>query len=102
MRYVQLFLCIDSDDREYREEKDNWEKYIAEVANRQEADTNGYFWAVTEAKLVEGSAVPLGSNWATPTQSVKEFTEPSQDTHKDIEPPSGTRQGMFSKFINLK
>ena len=71
MRYVQLFLCINSDDRYYIEERDNWDKYIGDVANRQEAESLGYFWAVTEAKLVEGSAVPVGSNRATPTQSVK-------------------------------
>ena len=105
MRYVQLYLCVDSDNKRDIEEKENWEKYIGEVANREEVDTQGYFWAVTEAKLVEGSAVPLGSNWATPTQSVKEFefVEPSQDTRKDTEPPEGTqKECMFSKFINLK
>ena len=105
MRYVQLHLCIDSDDKYSKDEKENWDKYIGEVANKDEVEAQGYFWAVTEAKLVEGSAVPLGSNWATPTQSVKEFefVEPSQDTRKDTEPPLGTqKECMFDKFINLK
>ena len=108
MRYVQLHLCINSDDKYYIEEKANWDKYFNEVVNKEEVEESGYFWAVTEAKLVEGSAVPLGSNWATPTQSVKEFEieEPSiQDTPKneDTEPPrQGTQKRMFEKFINLK
>jgi hypothetical protein len=100
MRYVNLFMCINSDEKYYIEEKENWDKYVGEVVNLSEAEETGYFWAVTEAKLVEGSAVPLGSNYATPTQSVK--FEPSVDTQKNIEPPSGTQGEIFAEFINLK
>lgn len=82
MRYVKLELCINSD--EYQKEKESWDKYIDEVANRKVAEERGYFWAVTEAKIVEGSAVPLGSNYATPTLEIKS-DEPLQDTQKDIE-----------------
>ena len=100
MRYVQLYLCINSEEKNYMAEKSDWDKYIGDVANRDEAEEKGHFWAVTEAKLVEGSAVPFGSNWATPTQSVKEFTEPSNDTRKDTEPPEGTRKVLFINFLN--
>jgi hypothetical protein len=101
MMYVKIQMCINSNEKYYIEEREAWDKYIGEVINRDEAEEKGYFWAVTEAKIIEGSAVPIGSNPATPTQSVKEFIEPSADTHKDTEPPNGTQQGMFSKFINL-
>lgn len=70
MRYISMFLCINSEEKYYREEKDNWDKYISEVINKDDAVTQGYFWAVTEAKIVEGSAVVKGSNIATPTISV--------------------------------
>jgi hypothetical protein len=70
MQYVNLFLCINSDEKYYREEKENWDKYITEVVNADKAKEQGYFWAVTEAKIIEGSAVPIGSNYATPTISV--------------------------------
>jgi hypothetical protein len=88
MQYVQLFLCINSEEKYYREEKENWDKYINEVSNKEDAIANGYFWAVTEAKIVEGSAVVKGSNYATPTLSVKNIeavdntskTEPLQNT----------------------
>jgi len=89
MRYVNLFLCINSEERYYQEEKDNWDKYIPQVANKSVAEELGYFWAVTEAKLIEGSAVPIGSNYATPTISVK--SEPSTDTQKD------SREGTIDK-----
>lgn len=70
MMYVTLFLCINSDKPAFKEEKDNWDKYIKYVANAQDAIDNGYFWAVTEAKLIEGSAVVMGSNQVTPTISI--------------------------------
>ena len=85
MRYVNLEMCVDSDEKYYQEEKAAWDKYYPEIANKEEADSRGYFWAVTEAKMVEGSAVVKGSNYATPTISVKEITEPSEDTQKDNE-----------------
>lgn len=93
MRYVKIFLCYNSDDKGWQDEKDNWDKYIDQVANRDEAEAQGMFWAVTEAKVIEGSAVVMGSNQATPTISVREKenegavdnntpteTEPSADT----------------------
>lgn len=97
MRYVKIFMAID-DDR-YEEEKAVWDKYYPEITNKEEADASGVFWAVTEAKAVEGSAVPMGSNPITPTQSIK--TEPSQDT-----PPKAVTDTFniteAIKNINLK
>lgn len=68
MRYVKLYLAIN--DKGYSAEYDAWNKYFPEVANKDEVEEQGYFWAVTEAKLIEGSAVVKGSNWVTPTISV--------------------------------
>lgn len=70
MRYVKLELALNSDSKWDEEEKLIWDKYISEVANKKEAEDQGYFWAVTEAKIVEGSAVPIGSNRFTPTLNV--------------------------------
>lgn len=65
MQYVNLFMCID--DENYKEEKANWETYYPYVANKEKADSEGYFWAVTEAKIYkEGSMVLAGSNSITP------------------------------------
>lgn len=92
MRYVKLFLAVNSDSSEYKEEFEVWNKYSSEVANIKDAESQGYFWAVTEAKIIEGSAVVKGSNVATPTMSVEaKEVEPSADTQKD-EPPLSTRK----------
>ena len=69
MRYVKLFTCINDED--YEKEYDNWQKYSKHVINKAELERTKFFWAVTEAKVIEGSAVPVGSNTVTPTQSVK-------------------------------
>ena len=93
MRYVKMYLCInDSGSGQYYE---NWQKYYKEIANNERADEAGYFWAVTEAKLVEGSAVVMGSNTITPTLennmkadteslSKQEPTEVTQPTRRRI------------------
>lgn len=70
MRYVKLELAVN--DKDYKEEKAVWDNYIDQVVNRDYAEQKGYFWAVTEAKIIEGSAVPNGSNPITPTQQTSE------------------------------
>ncbi|OWP87782.1 hypothetical protein BWK60_01980 [Flavobacterium covae] len=88
MCYVKIELAINSESKWYREEKEIWDKYISQIANKEEAEAKGYFWAVTEAKIIEGSAVVRGSNIATPTISVEAVEdtsskqEPSRDTQK--------------------
>jgi len=82
MRYVELFLCVNSTEEWAKEEKENWDKYIVDVVNKTDAEEKGYFWAVTQAKLIEGSAVVLGSNPITPTLTSKNG-EPLQNTQQD-------------------
>lgn len=77
MRYVDLELCINSEEKYYIDEKEAWDKYIEQVANREDAEALGYFWAVTKAEMIEGSAVLMGSNWVTPTLVVN--TDPAAD-----------------------
>ena len=96
MRYVKLAMAINSED--YPEEKEVWEKYIDRIANKEQAEAVGYFWAVREAKAIEGSAVPLGSNSMTPTISVGKEIEPLQDT-QELAAAKALRTKQF--FINL-
>ena len=70
MRYVKMELAVN--DEEYEKEKNFYDKYIEQVINRKDAEDLGYFWVVTEAKVIEGSAVPMGSNPITPTINIKE------------------------------
>ena len=78
MQYVKVDLAV-NDDR-YEKEFKVWEKYFDRIANKEDVLENGFFWAVTEAKVIEGSAVVRGSNYATPTQSVEPKNEPVEAT----------------------
>lgn len=86
MRYVKIDLAINSESKWDIEEKAVWDKYIDKIVNKEVAENQGYFWAVTEAKIVEGSAVVKGSNYATPVisiqaeKSLENKNEPFEDT----------------------
>lgn len=67
MRYVKMELAINDED--YGDEFEIWEKYHKQIVNLNE--NISYFWAVTEAKVIEGSAVLLGSNSFTPVLETK-------------------------------
>lgn len=70
MQYVNLFLCLnDSDDKEHFA---HWNTYKGSVKNIEQAEEVGYFWAVTEAKLIEISCVIRGSNELTGMYGQKE------------------------------
>jgi hypothetical protein len=99
MQYVKIDMAIN--DKSYATEYAVWEKYINEVVNQKQAIDQGYFWAVTEAKVVEGSAVVMGSNKITPTLSIEEKEEPEQSTQNKIEPPQSTHD-LKEKIKNYK
>lgn len=82
MMYMKDFFCYNSNDPDYAQFKDAWDKYYPEITNKDLADQQGWFYAVTEAKLIEGSAVPLGSNPITPTLEVTEVI-PSDDNQEE-------------------
>ena len=110
MRYVQLVLCVNSEKEYYGAEKEAWDKYYPTIANNEAADKKGWFYAVKEAKVIEGSAVPKGSNPNTPTLEVgksspipkgktieeyKKMMGELQDTIMNLEkqePPLGTQK----------
>lgn len=81
MRYVKIDLAVN--DKNWPEEKKVWDKYIDQVANRKEAEDLGFLWFVHEAKAVEGSAVPVGSNWITPTLENNMKSEPGEPTPQE-------------------
>lgn len=86
MRYVKIDMAIN--DPRYEKEKALWDKFYPEIANKERADEKGYFFPVSEAKNIEGSAVVRGSNHITPTISVQETKdEPDISTQ---EPPKST------------
>lgn len=99
MQYIDYVVCINSEENWAKDYKDNWDKYYPEIVNKDAADASGYFWAILEAKLVEGSAVLFGSNWVTPTLENKEQTA---NAPAQTEPIEVTQEQEEKKFTFLK
>jgi len=99
MQYVKMDMAIN--DEEYPNEFEAWKKYYPMIANFEKADEEGYFWYVLEAKCVEGSAVPMGSNKATPTISIEGM--PVEDPMQDpmTEPPMKGTQNRAAKSTQI-
>lgn len=98
MQYVKLVMAIN--DNEYGAEFEAWEKYFPEIVNKERAEEVGYFWAVKEAKFIEGSAVPIGSNTATPTLENNKQEPGLNSTLEQIEPGINSTQKVNYKFLN--
>lgn len=83
MQYLKIKLAMNSDEEEDEIAKKFYDDHIDKIANKKEVEELGYFWGVSEAKIItEGSMVVKGSNDATPIQ---------QNETKDIDtdnPPS--------------
>lgn len=99
MRYVKLELAMNSDSKWDVEEKEVWDNYIDQVANKEQAEEQGYFWAILEAKIVEGSAVVKGSNFATPTINVEAVKDtPTPEAEKSLQ--TEKKNNYYSNLIN--
>ncbi|MFL1896789.1 hypothetical protein ACJRPK_13870 [Aquimarina sp. 2-A2] len=105
LRYIKIFLCMNSDEEDHSYEKGNWDKYYKYVINKDTVDSAGFFWAVTEIKLVEYSAVLYGANELTTVQETSkniEENEPSKDTHGAEQEPVKTIQDETSEVDFFK
>lgn len=78
MWYNLFAMCIN--DKDYPEAFENWEQYYDVIANKEDMEGVSYFWAILKATPFEGSAVPRGSNWVSPTEEndMKAIVEPSK------------------------
>ena len=78
MQYVKIDLAVNDD--EYEDEYKVWQDNIESIGNKELAEEKGFFWLVREAKLIEISAVLLGSNSLTPTLENKEAVSNTSKT----------------------
>ena len=98
MQYVKIKLAVNSDKDGHKVEKANWDEYFPVIANKEEAERNGYFWAVLEAKVLEGSAVVNGSNSMTPTLPRNKHVDPEPQPQPD---PASLEEKAIKEFLNL-
>jgi len=97
MQYVKLDMAIN--DADYADEYKIWQSTFDKLGNPEKAIEQGYYFSVTEAKLIEGSAVLLGSNELTPTLGNK--FEPVKSTQNQQPPKALDIQELVKSAYKL-
>jgi hypothetical protein len=98
MQYVKIDLAMDSNLKENAKEKENFDKYYSEIANKEDFETLSYFWIIKEAKNVqESSLVMFGSNPATGL--INENKEADIITSSNEEPLKDTQENQASNNV---
>lgn len=98
MQYVKIDLAVN--DEAYEKEYGLWQDNIEKIGNKEHAISKGYFWLVREAKLIEISAVLLGSNELTPTlNSTKNIEVEADDITSQLEAEKSLQ--TFVKLLNI-
>lgn len=83
MQYVKVRMGINSEEKAYVEEKAYYDSVIDKIANKEEVEKDGYFFGVSEAKILkEGSLVLIGSNSVTP---ILYASEPEKSTREELD-----------------
>lgn len=78
MQYVKIDFAVNPEAYKDEQSNANWNEVYPLLGNQEKADENGMFWVVRESKLIEISAVLMGSNSLTPTLENKQ--EPFDNT----------------------
>jgi hypothetical protein len=94
MIYVNMKLAVDSEDEDFEEEKAVFDKHIEDIFNKEEVKKKGHFWAIYEAKAIEGSAVVMGSNPLTPTLQSKD-----EDVETELEKTNRLKVEAYKKWL---
>jgi hypothetical protein len=93
MQYVIVKFGVNSDAKEYAENKIYFDSVIDSIANKEEVLSRGYLYGVHEAKIMkEGSVVLFGSNDATPILQLMNTIEPTKFTQSFISEPTPVTQ----------
>jgi hypothetical protein len=88
----QMKLCIDSELEEDSQYKANWDKYYPMVINKDKVDKFGYFWALTEIRILENSCVLFGANEHTGNYSTSENNKAAAEAPKTEPSVKDTRK----------
>lgn len=93
MQYVNIMTAFNTDEKEYAKQKETWDMYYPQIANKNEFNEIDYFWVVKEAKNVyESSLVLFGSNSATGRIDSENKTEAEEITSEIKEEPTEVTQ----------
>lgn len=98
MRYVKLEMAVDPEYDKWKEPNKLWDNVIDSIGNKEEAKKAGYFFYISQAELIEVSAVLVGSNRLTPVY-ISDFNEVNVDDN-DIDDKLKTLEKLIKDNIN--
>ena len=102
MMYTKEYFCMKNDNEDGVQFQENYDKYFPLITNKIGNENVPWFYAVTEAKIIdEGSAVVKGSCFATPTLSIEELKNTQAEKSLEVTEPIIITQPEKKKiFIN--
>lgn len=100
MQYMDIDLAMMSDRLEDKKERENYDKYEPQIANKEDfPDGVYYFWIVKQAKnVMESSWLLFGSNSATGIIQENK-SEAEQITSETTEPTEVTQEKEVKTFL---
>ena len=103
MQYVKIETAFNSTNPDYSKQKEVYDTYYPQIANKEDFEEIEYFWAVKEAKnVMESSLVLFGSNSATGIVNNENKSEAVEDTPETKEQSNDTQTKKRRIFINTK
>lgn len=104
MQYVKIETALNSKNPEYSKQKEVYDTYYPQIANKSDFKDLEYFWVIKEAKnVMESSLVLFGSNSATGVLNNENKSEAEEITSETKEEPSNDTQTKKRRiFINKK
>ena len=102
MQYVKIETAFNSTNPDYSKQKEVYDTYYPQIANKSDFEEIEYFWVVKEAKnVMESSLVLFGSNSATGIVNNENKSEAVEDTPETTEQSNDTQQiEELKKIIN--
>ena len=103
MQYIKIETAFNSTNPDYSKQKEVYDTYYPQIANKSDFEEIEYFWVVKEAKnVMESSLVLFGSNSATGIVNNKNKSEAVEDTPETKEQSNDTQTKKRRIFINTK
>lgn len=91
MGYDKIKLAINSTNKDLKENKDYYDRRVNEIANREQAQKDGYFWGVEELRIhKEGSLVVAGGSNSATGIIISDPAKVSQENKEVPNPLSST------------
>lgn len=103
MQYIKIETAFNSTNPDYSKQKEVYDTYYPQIANKEDFEEIEYFWVVKEAKnVMESSLVLFGSNSATGIVNNENKSEAVEYTPETKEQSNDTQTKKRRIFINTK